>query len=241
MRLALLTGGSKGLGLALSEGFAEQGFRVLEFSRSAPHSYSVPIDLASPENSLAVVADALASLGTEPVDEILVVNNAGTLDPIGPASKKPSDLVLANLNTNFTTAILVLAEVVRHFQTTPCRKVLANISSGAAKQSFSGWSLYCAAKAGLEHFVHSLAIEQQAELYPFIPININPGVIDTEMQALIRGASLSDFPDRERFIQRKKQGELQPPRQVAAAIFSILALPSLSSGSRYDVRDHPSG
>jgi benzil reductase ((S)-benzoin forming) len=241
MRLALLTGGSKGLGLALCERFTEQGFRVLEFSRSAPHPYSVRIDLTSPENSLAVVAGALACLGDEHVEELLVVNNAATLEPIGPASRKSCDALLANLNTNFTSAILILTEVVRHFQATSCRKVLANVSSGAAQKGYSGWSLYCAAKAGLENFVHSVALEQQTEPHPFIPINIDPGVIDTEMQALVRGSSESDFPDRERFIQRKEQGGLEPPAEVAAAVFRILALPSLSFGSRYDVRDHPGG
>jgi len=196
---------------------------------------------SSPENSLAVVAGALASLGNEPVEELLIVNNAATLEPIGPASRKPCDALLANLNTNFTSPILILAEIVRYFQATSCRKVLANISSGAAQKGYSGWSLYCAAKAGMENFVHSVALEQQAEPHPFIPVNIDPGVIDTEMQALVRGTPVSDFPERGRFIQRKEQGGLESPAKVAAAVFRILALPSLSFGSRYDVRDYPGG
>ncbi|WP_367848006.1 hypothetical protein [Rhodoferax sp. WC2427] len=45
LRLAVLTGGSTGLGLALCEALAECGYRVLELSRSAPHAYSVQLDL----------------------------------------------------------------------------------------------------------------------------------------------------------------------------------------------------
>jgi benzil reductase ((S)-benzoin forming) len=238
MRLVVLTGGSRGLGLELCSAFSGRGYRVLEFSRSAPHDYSVNIDLASPAECRRIVATALAALGREPMDEILVINNAGTLDPIGPASRKAEEAVLANLNANFTSAILFLAELVGKYQATPCRKVLVNISSGAAQKGYAGWSLYCAAKAGLENYIRALAIEQKAEPHPFIPINVDPGVIDTEMQALIRSSSVTDFPDLERFIERKKQGALASPARVAAAILRILELPSLSSGQRYDVSDY---
>lgn len=238
MRLVVISEGSKGLGLALCSAFSERGHRVLEFSRSAPHDYSVSVDLASPAECRRIVATALATLGREPMDEILVINNAGTLDPIGPASRKAEDAVLANLNTNFTSAVLFLAELVEKYQTTPCRKVVVNVTSGAAQKGYAGWSLYCAAKAGMENFIRALAIEQKAEPYPFIAINVDPGVIDTDMQALIRSSSLADFPDVERFIERKKQGVLASPARVAAAILRILELPSLTSGQRYDVSDY---
>lgn len=240
MRLAIITGGSKGLGLALCETLAAQDYRVLEFSRSAPHAYSVRADLAAPCDSQRVVAAALAAVGGAPIEELLVINNAGTLAPIGPASRQQRDAILANLNTNFTSAILILSEIVGHFQATACRKVVANISSGAAQQGYAGWSLYCAAKAGMENYVQALALEQEAEPHPFIPINIAPGVIDTGMQALIRASSASDFPQVQRFIQRQQQGALAAPALVAAAVCRILALPSLVYGARYDVADYGS-
>jgi benzil reductase ((S)-benzoin forming) len=210
----------------------------MEFSRTAPHAYSVRVDLSSPSECHKTVASALAALGSDQADEVLVINNAGTLDPIGPSSRKGSDAILANLNTNFTSAILILAEVVAHFQTTACRKVLANISSGAAQKGYSGWSLYCAAKAGMENYIRALAIEQKAETYPFIPVNVDPGVMDTDMQALIRGSLLSDFPEVERFVKRKEQGLLAPPAEIASAVLRICDLQSLCYGGRYDVADH---
>ncbi len=143
MRLAIITGGSRGLGRALCEQLVARGYQVLEFSRTAAHDYSVHIDLASPQGCRDTVAKAIESIDIGTLQELLLVNNAGTLDPIGALSQKSSAAVLANLNTNFTSAILVLAELMAKFQSAPCRKVLANISSGAALKGYAGWSLYC--------------------------------------------------------------------------------------------------
>ena len=234
MRLAIITGGSKGLGFALCTQFSKLGYRVLEFSRTAPHKFSVCVDLSLPEDSRRCIASAIAAFDTASLSELVVINNAGTLEPIGPSSKKLSPALLANLNTNFTSSILGLTEIIAKFQPAPCRKIVVNISSGAAQKGYAGWSLYCAAKAGMEGFIRALAIEQQAEPYPFIPINIDPGVIDTEMQALIRASTALDFPDLDRFVRRKELGGLVAPSEVAAAVLRILDSRSLSYGGRYD-------
>lgn len=239
MRLAIITGGSKGLGLALCQQLEARGYRVLEFSRTAPHAYSVRADLSSPEAYAQVVANAIAPLDAGLLQELIVINNAGTLAPIGPVSAQAQTqhAVLANLNTNFTSAILGLGEIIATFQQSPCRKVLANISSGAAHKGYAGWSLYCASKAGMEGFIRALAIEQQAQPHPFIPVNIDPGVMDTDMQAFIRDASVADFPEVERFIRRKHDGGLVAPERVARAVLSILALPTLAFGGCYETDD----
>ena len=239
MKLFILTGGSRGLGHALCEQFKARGYSVLEFSRSAPNEYSIPVDLADPEASRLTVANAIASLDKGQLEELLFVSNAGMLAPIGPASDKSVSAVLANMNTNFVSAILVITEIVRRFQATACRKIIVNISSGAALNARAGWSLYCAAKAGMENFIHALASEQEAEAQPFLPINIDPGVMDTEMQALIRASSTEDFPDVEHFVQRKNQGSLAAPDAIAASIALILEQPSLSPGGRYKASDYP--
>ncbi len=235
MRLAFVTGGSKGLGRALCEQFLARGYQVIEFSRTAPHPYSVRIDLASPPECPDVVDKAIASIAVGSLQELVLINNAGTLDPIGASSQKPASAVLANLNTNFTSAIVVLSALIARFQSAPCPKRIVNVSSGAAQKGYAGWSLYCASKAGMENYIRALAVEQQREPQPFTAINIDPGVINTDMQAMIRASTAVDFPEVERFIQRKHQGGLADPSDVAAAILRILALPSLTGGGRYEV------
>jgi len=240
MKLSIVTGGSKGLGLALCEQLIERGYQVIDFSRSAPHAYSIPIDLADPEKSRLVVAKAIESIDSDQLEELIVVSNAGTLKPIGPAAGRSHTDLLENMNTNFVSAILMLTEIIAQFQTVACRKVVANISSGAALRGRFGWSLYCAAKAGMENFVRSIALEQQVQPQPFIPVNIDPGVIDTDMQSLIRATPPSDFLDVEYFVKRKEQGKLVPPDRVASAVIRILELPDLSSGDRYETSQYNS-
>lgn len=238
MRLAIISGGSRGLGADLCAQFSQRGFRVVEFSRSGTSAASVHVDLSSPETSRQAIRRTFAALATEPWQEIVAISNAGTLDPIGPASRKAPDAVLANIHVNFSAPIVLLSEFVAAFQSHPCRKVAANISSGAARHVYSGWSLYCAAKAGIEHFVRALALEQSTEPFPVLAININPGVMDTQMQASIRRASRTDFPDVERFIAHQASGALHAPADVAAAVLRIVGAADLVTGNLYSVGDY---
>ncbi|WP_283151210.1 SDR family NAD(P)-dependent oxidoreductase [Silvimonas soli] len=233
MRLAIISGGSKGLGASLCNQYLAAGFTVVEFSRSAPHDYSIQVDLADPVTTQQTVATTLRALAGQKWDEIVVINNAGVLDPIGPTSVKDPQAVLANINTNFASAIVFISEVVGAFQGHAARKIIASVSSGAALKGYAGWSLYCAAKAGVENFIRSVALEQIAQSQPFFAINIDPGVMDTGMQALIRSSTVADFPDVARFVQRKQAGELRSADAVARAIRQIIDQPALENGGRY--------
>lgn len=237
MKLCIITGGSKGLGSSLCKQFLNKDYQVIEFSRSAPQTYSVHADFANPQDVRQIVVQTLEQIDIRDVIELIFINNAGTLNPIGLTSTKASIDVLENIHVNFVSAILVITEVIKKFQFVSCRKTIVNISSGAARKGYYGWSLYCGAKAGLENFIHSLALEQQTQLHPFIPINVNPGVIDTEMQAMIRETSNSDFVEVERFIKRKNDGQLVHPDKVATAIVKIIES-DISFGNLYNTSEY---
>jgi benzil reductase ((S)-benzoin forming) len=236
MKLAVVSGGSRGLGEALCRRYLDAGFQVLEFSRSAPHDFSVAADFAQPEQAVSVLARELASLAHLEFDEIVVISNAGTVEPVGPTSRKSPADILASLNVNIGSAVLFITEALRQFQRQPCKKTIVQISSGAALRPYFGWSLYCSAKACLDTFIRTLALEQGGELYPFHAISFEPGVIDTEMQAVIRDVDRADFPDLDRFRELHKNQALRAPEQVAELLFKIVERNS-GNGLRYDIRD----
>lgn len=233
MQLALITGASRGLGLALYQRFQAAGWTVIDFSRAAPHEGSRHLDLAS--LGAAELPALLQGLPVAGVRELAIVHNAGVVGPIGLVGEGlPPAALLENAHTNFGGSLLLLSALVQRYQALPVpRKWLLNISSGAALRPIAGWSAYCAAKAGMEHFVRCVAEEQRSQAWPLRALNLNPGVMDTDMQADIRA---SRFPDRELFVQRHAQGELQDPDVVAARLLQLLQRsPAPAGGERVDL------
>lgn len=238
MRLAILTGGSRGLGLSLCSRLQERGCTLIEFSRSAPHAFSVKADLANPAGFEALVRERLAMIDTARIKEILVIANAGTLDATAPAGAQAWPAVEQDMAVNLLSPMAFFNQVVARFAPLACPKTLVGISSGAALRGIAGWSPYCAAKAGLEGFIRALGAEQAQQEHPFTAISIDPGVMDTEMQAFIRSRSANDFPDVQRFRQRQQDGELATPERIADAVLHIAMLPDLTQGARYVAREH---
>ncbi|MFK7803019.1 MAG: SDR family NAD(P)-dependent oxidoreductase [Anaerolineae bacterium] len=236
MKLAIITGGSRGLGAALAAQHKANGFKIVELSRSGTSAESVQVDLSKPETLGDIIPELFAGLVDDSLEEILFFNNAGMINPVGIVSNKPLDEILVNINVNFTSAILLMRHFIDAFQDVACPKTIVNISSGAALRGIYGWSLYCGAKAGIENFVRTLAVEQNEQTYPITTLNIGPGIIDTGMQADIRSVSAEHFPGVSNFIGFKEQGALRQPEEVAQAIKNILAS-GQENGSRHDIKD----
>lgn len=237
MKLLLLSGGSRGLGSELYKQYEQNSWLVYEFSRSAPHRNSVEVDFSDPLAAHAVFSRQFDQAAQQDWEEIQIVGNAATLHPMQPLAKMQAQELVANTHVNIASALLFLSSALNAFQEHTCRKLLVNISSGAANKGYAGWSLYCGAKAALENVVRSVALEQPHLPHPFTAISINPGLIDTEMQAEIRATSADNFPDVQKFHKRQADGLLRPPAQVAAAVTHILSQPELTPGEVYKVDD----
>jgi benzil reductase ((S)-benzoin forming) len=123
-----------------------------------------------------------------------------------------------------------------HFQSCPGRKVVAQITSGAAVRAHAGLSLYSAAKAGMDQFLRVIATEQMRQAHPFRALGIDPGALDTDMQAVLRNASPDDYPGAAAFAQRQRDGALGRVEEVAAAALRLLADDALPTGERHHVR-----
>jgi benzil reductase ((S)-benzoin forming) len=236
LNLLIVTGGSRGLGKSLVDMYQDVEWSTLEFSRSGTGLHHIPVDLGNLDASLPVLEAQLQTLAKTPWERVVFVNNAGMLIPIGPVRALTDAQIEQNLTVNLMSAIRLVSAFVRAFAASESQITIANISSGAAQKGYSGWPLYCAAKAGMENFIRSLAAEQSTSVKPMTCINIEPGVVDTEMQAEIRNADAAKFPDVGRFIDLKNSGQLRSPKSVARAIMNIIDS-TPDNGSRYRIAD----
>ncbi len=237
MKLALITGGSKGLGKSLSEKYLNEGFEVREFSRSGKSANSIRCDFSSPEDSAQIINETLSELSRRDFSRIDLINNIGTLNPIGPISEFEIESWIDHININLTSSVMMSGIFVKHFQNHSGKKVIATISSGAATKSKYGWSLYCTVKAGLEQFSRTLALEQNSKKGLIDTVIIDPGIVDTNMQATIRDTNERLFPELSRFIGFKEDGELENPATVAEKIYNILS-GNIKNGAKYSLKEH---
>lgn len=222
MKLAMITGGSRGLGEALVEIYKNEDFEVIEFSRSGGSASHLHCDFSNPEEAAETIDEVFSGIKKADYAEVLLINNAGTIEPIGPIANYDVNSWITNIDINFNSAIIASGLFLKHFQRYAYKKVIATVSSAAAIRAKAGWSLYCAAKAGLEQFCRTLAKEQDAEANPIRIVTINPGVMDTQMQSVIRSSKQEDFPELGRFIGLKNEGLLLPPQSVAKNIYNFL-------------------
>lgn len=209
-RRAIVTGSSRGLGAALVVGLEERGWEVLGIARRGGEQ----VDLSDPTAVAAWLDSGILERFLDGATEILLVNNAGVLGPATPAGPQDPALVTAAVNVNVTAPILLTNAILALRGDVPLR--IAHVSSGAGRSPVPGWSVYCATKAAVDHHAVTVAAEQ---LDGVRIAAIAPGVVDTGMQAEIRGST--DFPGREGFIDLKEQGRLLTPQASAARLLDI--------------------
>jgi 3-oxoacyl-[acyl-carrier protein] reductase len=186
-RIALITGASRGIGLACARALAHNGTRVVlaarnrekleEASREIPGSYVVEIDMSSTDSIKEAFARAAKEVGRI---DILVNNAAITRDGLSMRMKKADwDLVIeTNLTGSFTAMQQVLPSMMRERWGR-----IVNISSVVAQTGNAGQANYVASKAGLIGLTKAVAQELASRN---VTVNaVAPGFIATDMTAVL--------------------------------------------------------
>jgi len=97
--------------------------------------------------------------------------------------------------------------------------------------------MYCASKAGMDHFSRCVALEEADLPNGARIVSLAPGVIDTDMQSDLRAGDQSQFPERENFVKLKATGALSSPDEAAARVLAYLKRPDFGQQPVADSRD----
>lgn len=237
---AILTGHSRGLGAAIGAELLARGMPVLGLARRANPDLAArfPQLLRQRELDLGDVAtmrdwlagDELSGFLSD-ADAVLLINNAGVVQPVGPAAMQDPAAVAQAVVLNVAAPLMLTTAVAR---ASAAEKRILHISSGAARQAYPGWSVYCATKAALDHHARSTVLDAAEGLRI---CSLAPGVIDTDMQAEIRDIAPERFPMRERFVALKREGQLTTPEDCARRLVDFLLAPGFGSQPVADLRD----
>jgi NAD(P)-dependent dehydrogenase (short-subunit alcohol dehydrogenase family) len=219
MAVGIVTGASRGLGLALVHALVERGWRCVVDARGADALrravaglegvHEISGDVSDPEHRRALV-----EAGGDRID--LVVNNAGVLGP----SPQPALAAypLSELARVYEVNVLApLALVQQALPRLVPGAAILGISSDAAVEPYQGWGGYGSSKAALEQLTAVLAVEQpQLRVY-----SVDPGDMRTQTsQAAYPGEDISDLP---------------PPEESVPGLLALIE-GSLASG-RYRARE----
>ena len=176
-RAVLVTGGTRGIGLAIATLFRDSGASVLACARSRPATARpgiefVAADVRDPDQASAAVAETASRFGRLDI----VINNAGG-SPSVPAATASPNLITAVVRLNLLAPFFVAQAANAIMQEQDGGGLIVNIGSVAALRPASGTAAYAAAKAGLITLTQALA----AEWAPAVRVNcVTAGLVRTE-------------------------------------------------------------
>ena len=221
-RTAIVTGAARGIGAATAMALAARGIAPALFVRDPGAASGIAerirdlgvacrvetsdvADYGSVRAALARTADAWGRLDA-------VINNAGTVEPMGfIADTDPADWASA-FAVNVVGAYYVVREALPLLLAQG--GAVVNLSTGAAHTPRDGWSAYCGTKAALAMFTRNIAKEYGDK--GVFAYSLQPGMVDTEMQVRIRRAGINE-------ISRIPREQLDPPERSANVIAWLAA------------------
>lgn len=252
--LTILTGASRGMGLAMALQLLSPERHLLcisrrasdELAEQARHKGAVLTqwtqDLADTTGSRQRLQAWLETMDTSGLKTATLINNAGVIPRIGPLDDCPPDDLANALRVGLeapmqlTAAFLGATGAWVHAGWRGPRKVL-NISSGLGRSAMAAQAPYCAAKAGMDHFTRCSALDEAQREHGARLVSLAPGVIDTDMQSQLRAGDPAAFPDRNRFVELQRQGQLTSPQDAAARLLVWLERADFGDKPVADVRD----
>jgi NAD(P)-dependent dehydrogenase (short-subunit alcohol dehydrogenase family) len=204
-KVIVITGVSRGLGQAMTEGFIQLGHTVLGCARSeaaveklkqqfgSPHDFTA-LDVADEEQVKAWAKRLLSDYGSPD----LLINNAAMINELAPLWEIPSEDFSRLIDVN----IKGVANVIRHFVPAMIEKgsgIIVNLSSGWGRSTSPEVSSYCASKWAIEGMTRSLAQELPKGM---AAIPLSPGIIHTDMLEVCYGQDAANYTSIKDWVEK---------------------------------------
>jgi NAD(P)-dependent dehydrogenase (short-subunit alcohol dehydrogenase family) len=228
---AVITGASRGLGLALATSLADDGWALVLDARHATDLATAAAPLATTTTVIAVAgdvtdeahrADLAVAAGSLGGVDVLVLN-AGTLgpSPLPPLARMALGDLRTTLETNLVAQLGVVQALLPHLRT---GATIVAVTSDAAVEPYEGWGAYAAAKAGFEQLAAVLGVERP----DLRVLRVDPGDMRTQMhQDAFPGEDISDRPlpdDSVPGLRRLIEGDLPSGRYRVAEVGAPVAV-----------------
>ena len=216
----LVSGGSRGLGLALVTAALEKGAKVATFARTItpelkalaaerPDDLHIgSVDITDSEAVNAFVRESAKRLG--PIDAL--VNNAAVGQDSLHIHTSP-DQIAALINTNLTAPLLLTRTVLRQIMARGGRGRIIMITSVCAERGYSGLVAYSATKGALNSAVRTLAREMHGRV---LVNSVAPGFFASEMSSVLGSEQL------ETITRRTPSGNLAAPENIVPIVNTLL-------------------
>jgi benzil reductase ((S)-benzoin forming) len=243
--LTILTGASRGMGLAMAEQLLRAGHHLVCISRQSNARLVAPAG-GSLEQWQADLADSLpvaqrlgawlAQHNPAQWTSVTLVNNAGMLAQLTPLRDADGADLAQALRVGLEAPMQLTAAFLAATRGWPGRRRVLNISSGLGRRAMAASAAYCAAKAGMDHFTRCVALDEAGQANGARVCSLAPGVIDTDMQAQLRGADAGAFADQGAFADLHRDGKLLSPGDAAARVLAYLGRGDFGMEPVADVR-----
>ena len=194
-KTVIITGASRGIGFETAKLFYKEGAQIYITARSGDDLVSLAdnlgtnarahvCDVSDLKDWERVVSGALKETGR--ID--ILINNAGTIDPISDIFQTNPEAWSNSIDTNLKGVFFGSYSVIPIMKKQQCGCII-NIGSGAAYNPLEGWSHYCASKAGVAMLTRSLKLELRGT--GIRVMSLSPGTVATEMQLKIKKSGIN--------------------------------------------------
>jgi len=217
MKQILLIGFSRGLGKALFEQLLTKlKHGELELIAIGRHIENLPkydgVIYKQADLSKDDCWNSLLEFIPDSINDLDIFLNASVVEPINKVGALDSHLLGQAVQVNYLSPMKLINGIISLQKKSNFHINVFNISSGAASRAIDGWSAYCSTKAALKMFLDVANIETGESL---AVTHIDPGVIDTEMQKIIRSKSSKEMKGVQQFINLDSDNLLKSPKVAA--------------------------